>query len=116
MRPFALASVTPTPAPDMLATNVVRFPGTRGNGSGERDQKSLLDTIYTNGVMVIAADDRDTKAMAARLQVFGFLNVAEVSMDGSVRRLRPSETMEISCARPWRLSRPSWDAAEAKAN
>jgi hypothetical protein len=113
MRSFAVASADPSP--EHLATNVVRFPGTRGAQSGERDQKSLLDTIYNNGVMVIAADDRDTKAMAARLQVFGFLNVAEVSMDGSVRRLRPSETMEISCARPWRLSRPSWDAAEAKA-
>jgi hypothetical protein len=54
--------------------------------------------------------------MAARLQVFGFLNIAEISMDGSARRLRPSETMDVSSARPWRLSRPSWDAAAPKAS
>ena len=102
-------------APEALAANVVRFPGSRHTASAERDQKSLLDTIYNNGSILIAADDRETKTMAARLQVFGFLNIAEISMDGSARRLRPSETMDISSARPWRLSRPSWDAA-AKAN
>ncbi len=111
MRPLAL--VPDLPNPEILAPNVVRFPGMRGAGAGERDQKSLLDTIYTNGAIVIAANDRETKAMAARLQVFGFLNIAEISMDGSARRLRPSETMEVSSARPWRLSRPSWDSAEA---
>jgi hypothetical protein len=105
----------PAPAPEVLAANVVRFPGSRTAASAERDQKGLLDTIYTNGALVVAAGDRETKAMAARLQVFGFLNIAEISMDGSARRLRPSETMEISTERPWRLSRPSWDAA-AKAN
>jgi hypothetical protein len=113
MRPLAL--VPETAPSNVLASNVVRFPGMRGPGAGERDQKSLLDTIYTNGALVIAADDNATKSMAARLQVFGFLNIAEISMDGSARRLRPSETMEISTARPWRLSRPSWDAAEAAA-
>ena len=99
---------------ETAAANVVRFPGPRATpaASSERAQKGLLDTVYTNGSLVIAADDRETKTMAARLQVFGFLNIAEVSMDGSVRRLRPSETMDISTARPWRLSRPSWDSAE----
>jgi hypothetical protein len=101
---------------ETLAPNIVRFPGAKTAGSAERDQKSLLDTIYTNGSLVVAADDRDTKAMAARLQVFGFLNIAEISMDGSARRLRPSETMDVSSARPWRLSRPSWDAAAPKAS
>lgn len=89
--------------------NVVRFPGPRAAPSQGRDQKGLLDTVYTNGSMVIAADDKDTKLMASRLQVFGFLNVAEVMMDGSVRLLRPSEAAKLALARPWRLSRPSFD-------
>ena len=89
--------------------NVVRFPGPRATASQSRDQKGLLDTVYTNGAFVIAADDRETKSMASRLQVFGFLNVAEVLMDGSVRPLRPSEAAKASLARPWRLSRPSFD-------
>jgi hypothetical protein len=92
-----------------LATNVVRFPGPRAARQDGRDQKSLLDTVYTNGALVVAADDRETKAIAARLQVFGFLNIGEVSMDGSLRQLRPSETSSASMARPWRLSRPSFD-------
>lgn len=94
---------------ESVATNVVRFPGPRAARRTGTDQKSLLDTIYTSGSMVVAADDRETKAMAARLQVFGFLNISEVSMDGSVRLLRPSETVGLSTVRPWRLSRPSFD-------
>jgi hypothetical protein len=114
MRSLQTEAIRPE-ASEALAANIVRFPGTRAAGSAERDQKGLLDTIYNNGAIVVAAADRETKSMAARLQVFGFLNIAEVSMDGSARALRPSETMEISTARPWRLSRPSWDAA-ARAN
>ncbi|MBV9077997.1 MAG: hypothetical protein JO048_10990 [Methylobacteriaceae bacterium] len=91
------------------ATNVVRFPGPRAARQDGRDQKSLLDTVYTNGAFVVAADDRETKAIAARLQVFGFLNIGEISMDGSVRPLKASETSATSTARPWRLSRPSFD-------
>ena len=93
----------------VMSANVVRFPGPKGTASCDRDQKGLLDIVYTSGAMVVAADDRATKTMAARLQVFGFVNIAEISMDGSARRLRPSETMSPSTARPWRLSRPSWD-------
>lgn len=92
-----------------VATNVVRFPGPRATASQNRDQKGLLDTVYTNGSFVIAADDRETKLMASRLQVFGFLNIAEVSMDGSIRPLRPSEAAKAAETRPWRLSRPSFD-------
>ena len=90
-------------------TNVVRFPGPRAHQSENRDQKGLLDTVYTNGSFVIAADDRETKMISSRLQIFGFLNIAEIRMDGSVRSLRPSEAAGASLARPWRLSRPSFD-------
>jgi hypothetical protein len=90
-------------------SNVVRFPGPRATQTANRDQKGLLDTVYTNGSLVIAADDRETKMIASRLQIFGFLNIAEVRMDGSVRSLRPSEAATASLTRPWRLSRPSFD-------
>ena len=90
-------------------TNVVRFPGPRAASSQNREQKGLLDIVYTNGSLVVAADDRDTKMIASRLQIFGFLNIAEVRMDGSVRSLRPSEAASASLTRPWRLSRPSFD-------
>ena len=92
-----------------LSSNVIRFPGPKATASAGRDQKGLLDTVYTNGSLVVAADDRETKALASRLQVFGFLNVAEVSMDGSTRKLRASEVSALSTERPWRLSRPSFE-------
>jgi hypothetical protein len=91
------------------STNVVRFPGPRAVASQSRDQKGLLDTVYTNGSFVVAADDRETKMIASRLQIFGFLNIAEVRMDGSINALRPSEAAKASLTRPWRLSRPSFD-------
>lgn len=92
-----------------VATNVIRFPGPRVVAASNGEQRGLLDTVYTNGSMVVAADDRETKALASRLQVFGFLNIAEISMDGSLRKLRPSEVSTLSTERPWRLSRPSFD-------
>lgn len=92
-----------------LSTNVIRFPGPKAPISGARDQRGLLDTVYTSGALVVAADDRETKALASRLQVFGFLNIAELDPDGSARRLRPSEVSRLSMSRPWRLSRPSFD-------
>lgn len=92
-----------------VADNVVRFPGPRATKSSPGDQKGLLDLVYTSGSFVVAADDRETKSLASRLQVFGFINVAEISMDGSARALRPSEAAKASLARPWRLSRPVWD-------
>ena len=98
MRPFA------------DTTNVVRFPGPKGGKSRTRDQRSLLDTVYTQGVLLVPADDRETKGMAAHLQIFGFLNISEMTSDGSARRLKPSEAASTSGERPWRLSRPSFDA------
>ena len=90
-------------------SNVIRFPGPKAASSPGREQRGLLDTVYTSGSLVIAADDRETKALASRLQVFGFLNIAEVNTDGSARKLRASEVSRLSTARPWRLSRPSFD-------
>ena len=63
------------------SSNVVRFPGPRSRQSADTQQKGLLDTVYTSGFLVVAAEDRETKTMAARLQIFGFLNVAEVLME-----------------------------------
>lgn len=91
------------------SANVIRFPGPKVGRSDGGEQRGLLDTVYTSGALVVAADDRETKALACRLQVFGFLNVAEINIDGSARKLRPSEVSRLSTARPWRLSRPSFD-------
>lgn len=87
--------------------NVVRFPGPRAHSSARRDQKGLMDTVYTAGSYCVPAEDRETKAMAARLQVFGFLNIEELAPDGSARRLKASETIHASAERPWRLSKPT---------
>ena len=97
------------------SSNVIRFPGPRTAKSSNTEQKGLLDTVYTNGALMVAADDRETKALASRLQVFGFLNISEINTDGSARRLRPSEVSRLSTARPWRLSRPSFDELAPRA-
>jgi hypothetical protein len=88
-------------------TNVIRFPGPRSALSPRRDQRSLMEAVYTAGSLPIAAEDRDTKAMATRLTIFGFVVLDEVQADGTARRLRPSEAIYASTERPWRVSRPS---------
>lgn len=89
------------------AGNVVRFPGARGRTSGLRDQKSLMEAVYSAGSLPVAPQDRATKITAAGLQLFGFVVIEEVQPDGSLRRLKASETVQASLSRPWRVSKSS---------
>jgi hypothetical protein len=89
------------------ATNVIRFPGARSSASPRRDQRSLMDAVYAAGSLPVAAEDRDTKAMATRLTIFGFVVIDEVQADGTARRLRPSEAFHGCTDHPWRISKPS---------
>ena len=89
------------------ATNVVAFRQTRPQSYSRRDQKHLMEAVYTAGSLPVVADDRDTKAMAARLQLFGFVVIDELAADGTPRRLRSSEAVAASLDRPWRVSKPS---------
>ena len=89
------------------ATNVVAFRHARPQPHSRRDQKHLMEAVYTAGSLPVVADDRETKAMAARLQLFGFVVIDEVEADGTTRRLRSSEAALASLARPWRVSKPS---------
>jgi hypothetical protein len=86
-------------------TNVVCFPGARSGSSPRRDQKSFMDAIYLAGSLPISADDRAAKVMATRLNIFGFVVIDEVQADGTARRLRASEAIQISTAHPWRVSK-----------
>lgn len=66
-----------------------------------------MDAVYAAGSLPVAADDRATKMMATRLNIFGFVVIDEVQADGTARRLRPSEAFHASTAHPWRVSKPS---------
>jgi hypothetical protein len=88
-------------------TNIIRFPGARSSANPRRDQKCLMDAVYTAGSLPVDAEDCATKAMATRLTIFGFVVIDEMQIDGSFRRLRPSEAFHGSTARPWRISKPS---------
>ncbi|WP_375456149.1 hypothetical protein [uncultured Methylobacterium sp.] len=72
------------------------------------EQRALMDAVYATGILAVAAGDRETKLVAARLQVYGFLTVEEVQADGAPRRLRPSEAIRARAERPWRLSKPAY--------
>ncbi|HEV2566153.1 MAG TPA: hypothetical protein VGU19_13825 [Microvirga sp.] len=88
-------------------TNVIRFPGARSSANARRDLRSLMDAVYAAGSLPIEAGDRETKVMATRLTIFGFVVVDEIRADGTARRLRPSEAIHASTACPWRVSKPS---------
>jgi hypothetical protein len=89
------------------AGSVIAFRHARPRSYCRRDQKHLMEAVYSAGSLAVAADDRDTKAMAARLQLFGFVVVEEVAVDGTTRRLPSSEAVAASLERPWRVSKPS---------
>jgi hypothetical protein len=89
------------------AANVVRFPGARASANPHRDQRALMDAVYAAGTLPIEAEDRAAKVAATRLTMFGFVVIDEVQVDGTLRRLRPSEAFHTCTARPWRISKPS---------
>lgn len=97
-------------AETQASANVVRFPGAQRGASAFRDQKSLMDAVYAAGSIPVSAQDVATKRMAARLQILGFFEVSEVGWDGSLRALRPSETMRAEETRPWRIAKPAYAA------
>ena len=51
--------------PASLASNVVRFPGPRAASSPSRDQRGLLDTVYTSGVLLVAKSPACDRACAS---------------------------------------------------
>ncbi len=68
--------------------------------AARRDQRSLMDTVYEAGSLPVAAGDRETKLLASRLLVYGFLAIDEVGEDGATRRLRPSEAVAPAASAP----------------
>ncbi len=103
----ALFSCVESTAMTLSSANVVAFKGSRRTASPRRDQKGLMEAVYTAGSLPIQADDRETKTMASRLQIFGFVIIEQIEADGTLRKLRPSEAVETTATRPWRVSRPS---------
>ena len=77
------------------------------------DQRNLMDAVYATGSLRVPAGDRETKLIASRLQVYGFLTIEEMDEDGALRRLRPSEAIRARAERPWRLSKASYGASLA---
>ncbi|HJE26002.1 MAG TPA: hypothetical protein K8W01_20330 [Methylorubrum populi] len=96
--PFRRPAPTPTLARD------------GGRSRSRADQRSLMDAVYATGSIPVAAGDRETKLIASRLQVYGFLTIEELDEDGTLRRLRPSEAIRARSERPWRLSKASYGA------
>ena len=87
--------------------------GMPASGRARADQRNLMDIVYGSGSFVLAAEDRETKLVASRLQVYGFLVIEEIGEDGDLRRLRPSEAIRARAERPWRLSKASYGAGLA---
>lgn len=92
-----------------LTSNVIPFRRSAPAGLPKRDQKSFMDAVYMAASLPVAAEDSDTKMMASRLQVFGFVVIDELTPEGELRRLRPSESMRAAPGRPWRVSKPSFE-------
>jgi hypothetical protein len=84
-----------------------------GTAARRGDQRALMDAVYATGTLTVAAGDRETKLLASRLQVYGFLSIDEVTEAGDHRRLRPSEAIRARADRPWRLTKASYGASLA---
>jgi hypothetical protein len=95
------------PQPSAAASSAPRG----GLAARRSEQRALMDSVYATGSLSVAAGDRETKLIAARLQVYGFVLIEEIGADGRPRRLRPSEAIRARTESPWRLSKASYGAA-----
>ncbi|MCJ2033138.1 hypothetical protein [Methylobacterium sp. J-068] len=86
-------------------------PARGGIAARRSEQRALMDAVYATGSLTVAAGDRETKLIASRLQVYGFLLVEEIGADATPRRLRPSEAIRARTDCPWRLSKASYGAS-----
>ena len=94
-----------------LRTQHTEAAAPRGGLAARRsEQRALMDSVYATGSLPVAAGDRETKLIAARLQVYGFVTIEEIATDGTARRLRPSEAIRARTDSPWRLTKASYGA------
>ena len=97
-------------------TNVIRFPSKQALSNPNRiprslDRKAFLDVVHACGTLLLSWDDRISRSHAIRLSVLGLVAIDEVTNDGTLRRLRPSEAFLSDSHRPWRVSRFSGKSA-----
>jgi hypothetical protein len=87
------------------AAAVIGFENRRAQKAPLREPKSLLERVYTEGSLLVRADDRSARTVAAMLGRLGFLILDEIGPEGDVRRLTPAET-SLGSKNPWRVSKP----------
>lgn len=87
------------------ATAVIGLENRRARRAPSREPKSLLEHVYAEGSLLVRADDRPARMVAAMLGRLGFLVLDEIGPEGSVRRLAPREMSLAAGTNPWRASK-----------
>lgn len=95
---------------ETIAPTVIGLESRRARNAPPREPKSLLETVYSAGSLLVRADDRPARMVAATLARFGFLVVDEICPDGEVRRLEPGVAGMAARGHPWRVSKPDLGA------
>jgi hypothetical protein len=85
------------------SATVIGFEARRAQGAPWRDPTRLLDAVHSADFILLRADDRPAKAVAAILAGLGFLLVEEIAPDGAARRLHPGQFRSASPRCPWRV-------------
>jgi hypothetical protein len=91
--------------PEAVSAAVIGFESHKARTAPRREPRSLMEAVYSAGSVVLRADDRSARMVAAILGRLGFFCVDEMRPDGAVRRLGPSEMRLNACAHPWRVSK-----------
>ncbi len=93
-------------------SNVIRFSSKRAGCHPHQvpvglDRKAFLDVVHACGALLLAGDNRESRAHAVRFSILGLVSIEELSEDGSSRRLRPSEAFFDDSRLPWRVAKLS---------
>ena len=86
-------------------TAIIGFDNRRAQKAPLREPKRLLERVYTEGSLLVRADDRPARIVAAMLGRLGFLILDEIGPEGAVTRLTSAE-MRLASPHPWRVSKP----------
>lgn len=85
------------------STAVIGLEARRARAAPRQNPAQLMERVYSAGSLVLRADDRPAKGVAAMLAALGLVVVDELRPDGSVERLGPGRFRGASPASPWRV-------------
>ena len=101
----------PMPHAQQPTGTVIGFDQGRARVAPRREPHSLMEAVFSEGSVLLRADDRPARIVAAMLGRLGFFIIEEIRPDGACR-LAAGALRLVSGVHPWRVSKADLSGAD----